>query len=84
MIILGEVTLYNPVRAFGFVRELGENGREQFFHLNSVIGRTTLRVGDLVSFRIAPCKSKPGKTEAVEVCLQKNGAVPDASAAEEV
>lgn len=75
MTIFGEVTNYNPEKAYGYVRELRENGTEQFFHLNSVCGRIVLKVGDLVTFEIAASQFKSGKTEAVNVQLKKRDGV---------
>jgi cold shock CspA family protein len=73
MSIIGEVTRYNSEKAYGYIRELGENGTEQFFHLNSVVGRVALKVGSLVTFEIAASKFKSGKTEAVNVQLTRDG-----------
>lgn len=68
---LGEVKSYNLDRSFGFVRELGPHPTEQFFHLDNVIGRIVLSIGDLVQFEIAPSRNRPGMTQAVNVRLVK-------------
>jgi cold shock CspA family protein len=80
--MIGEVTKYVSNRSFGFIRELGDHGTEQFFHIEDVVGRTVLREGDLVSFSIEPSKTKPGKTHAVHVRLQKRDVAAPGSAAE--
>jgi cold shock CspA family protein len=80
--MIGTVTKYVSNRSFGFIRELGDHPTEQFFHLEDVVGRIVLKEGDLVSFLIEPSKTKPGKTHAVDVCLQKRDEISAASAAE--
>lgn len=67
----GIVVLYNPEKAFGFVREFGDHGTEQFFHVSSVDGRLALRAGDVVSFFVVPSDRKPGTTQAVGIRLRK-------------
>lgn len=76
----GEVVYYNFSRSFGFIREVGEHGTEQFFHIDYVVGRTVLHLGDLVTFTVEPSPNKLGKTRAANVCLQKRDAAPSASA----
>jgi hypothetical protein len=61
---------------------LQAHGTSQFFHLDNVVGRIILEVGDIVSFAIAPSKNKPDKTQAVEIRLHKrDGEAPNTSAA---
>jgi cold shock CspA family protein len=78
----GIVTKYVPNRSFGFIRESGDHPTEQFFHIDDVVGRIVLQEGDLVSFLIEPSKTKPGKTHAVNVCLQERDELPAASVEE--
>jgi cold shock CspA family protein len=75
----GEVVYYNLPRSFGFIREIGKHGTEQFFHIDYVVGRTVLQLGDLVTFTVELSPNKPGKTRAANVRLQKRDAVPSAS-----
>jgi len=68
---LGEVTKYHRDRSYGFIQETREHGTEQFFHINDVEGRIILRVGDLVTFEIVTSKTRPDRTCAVNVRLDK-------------
>jgi cold shock CspA family protein len=75
---LGEVTKYHRDRSYGFIQETREHGTEQFFHINDVEGRIILRVGDLVTFEIVPSKTRPDRTCAVNVRLDKRDELPAA------
>lgn len=79
-VFFGEVKRYDSSRGCGFIAEIKEHGTEQFFHINSVVGHITLRVGDLVTFEITPSTRKPGLTEAMNVRLSKRDANPVATA----
>ena len=81
---LGEVIFYDSRKAFGFIRELADNGCEQFFHLNSVQGRIKLNAGDIATFEVSKSLVKPGRTEATNITLVKRDspAAAPASAAE--
>ena len=68
--MIGKVTKWDMIRAFGFIRELGEYGTEQFFHLNSVFDRRIPKIGETATFRVGPSEKTPGRTEAFDVVLQ--------------
>src|ERR1700675_1971153 len=67
---IGRVVKYDDIRAFGFIKEIGGLGTQQFFSINGVKDRTVLWIGDLVSFRVIDSTVKPGRTEATDVVLK--------------
>ena len=62
----GEILSYNSTRGFGFIKN---DGRSTFFHVKNVADSVILGTGDIVEFEIAPSRSHPSKTEAVNVRL---------------
>jgi cold shock CspA family protein len=82
--LMGEVTFVNDKKGFGYLRETSGSRIECFFHINSVVGKTTadrrLQVNDLVVFQIHPNPYKPGRLEATSLRLVKRDPVSTAEA----
>jgi cold shock CspA family protein len=80
--MMGEVLYYDLKRGFGYIKEVGPNALQCFFHINQVAGKTILEPRDLVVFRLHPNPYKPGRIEATDVRFLKHDSAPAASVTE--